>query len=212
MNQPFWKGQDRLHPEEGLAKHLGLRLTRSRSLRFGIESRYRCLEVPALLRCVFGLPCCGLLCFALASIFNYSLFCGLSNSLIQSFSGIACKLQIKGKKTPAVITGKPINKGGSLGRDTATAQGGFYVLDQLVKKLKLNPKNTKVIIQGFGNAGSNMADILFHSGYRIIGYSDSKTAIIDPIGKGFDSHIIEKIKKKKGYVDICECQQIKCVV
>ncbi|MBU1165144.1 Glu/Leu/Phe/Val dehydrogenase [Patescibacteria group bacterium] len=118
--------------------------------------------------------------------------------------------KIKGKNTPGVITGKPLNVGGSLGRDTATAQGGFYVLDELVKKLKLNPKNTKVIIQGFGNAGSNMADIMFHAGYKIIGYSDSKTAILDIKGKGFDSHTIEKIKKKKGYVDICDCHKIKC--
>jgi len=118
--------------------------------------------------------------------------------------------KIKGKKTPAVITGKPIKYGGSQGRDTATAQGGFYVLDELVKKLKMNPKNTKVIIQGFGNAGANMADLMFHTGYKIVGYSDSKTAVVDSKNKGFDSHIIEKIKKKKGYVDICNCHEIKC--
>lgn len=118
--------------------------------------------------------------------------------------------KIKGYNVPAVITGKPVSVGGSLGRDTATAQGGFYVLDELVKKSKMNPKNTKVIIQGFGNAGANMADLLFHAGYKIIGYSDSKTAIIDPRERGFDSHTIEKIKQKIGYVDICECEDIKC--
>lgn len=68
--------------------------------------------------------------------------------------------KIKGKKTPAVITGKPLSLGGSQGRDTATAQGGFYILEQLVRKLKIKSRACQVIIQGFGNAGSNMANLL----------------------------------------------------
>ncbi|RJR31400.1 Glu/Leu/Phe/Val dehydrogenase [Candidatus Parcubacteria bacterium] len=118
--------------------------------------------------------------------------------------------KIKGYNCPAIITGKPLRVGGSAGRDTATAQGGFYVTEELLKKLKIKPKSCRVIIQGFGNAGCNMADLLFHAGFKVIGYSDSKTAIIDMKGKGFDSHIIEKIKKKKGYVDVCDCDNIKC--
>jgi glutamate dehydrogenase (NADP+) len=118
--------------------------------------------------------------------------------------------RIKGYNVPGVVTGKPLEIGGSLGRATATAQGGFYILEELAKKLKINPKKTRVIIQGFGNAGYNMADLCFHAGYRIIGLSDSKTAIFDKTGKGFDSHEIARIKEKKGLVDICECENIKC--
>jgi len=118
--------------------------------------------------------------------------------------------KLTGKIQPAVITGKSLANGGSLGRNTATADGGFYVLSELIKKMRLKPKNLRVIIQGFGNAGANMADSLFHAGFKIIGVSDSITSIIDPAGKGFDSHIIEKIKKSHGRVDVCTCKKIKC--
>ncbi|MFA6410595.1 MAG: Glu/Leu/Phe/Val dehydrogenase [Candidatus Buchananbacteria bacterium] len=118
--------------------------------------------------------------------------------------------KLTGKKQPAVITGKSIAGGGSLGRDTATADGGFFILQSLVKNLKLNPKNTKVIVQGFGNAGANMADSLYHAGFKIVGVADAHTAIIDPKGKGFDSHIIEKIKSQNGRVDVCTCNKIYC--
>ncbi|MFA6322160.1 MAG: Glu/Leu/Phe/Val dehydrogenase [Candidatus Buchananbacteria bacterium] len=118
--------------------------------------------------------------------------------------------KITGKKQPAVITGKTIAAGGSLGRDTATADGGFYILDTMTKKLKLKPQKQKVVIQGFGNAGANMADLLYHAGFKIMGVSDSQTAVIDPTRKGFDSHVIEKIKKSSGRVDICTCKKIYC--
>ena len=115
-----------------------------------------------------------------------------------------------GKNIPGVVTGKPIELGGSLGRDVATSQGGFFLLEEIVKKLKINPKKTTVAIQGFGNAGYNMADFCFHAGYKIIGISDSKTAIIDETGKGFDSHKIIKIKEQKGLVDVCHCEKVNC--
>ncbi|MFA5022031.1 MAG: Glu/Leu/Phe/Val dehydrogenase [Patescibacteria group bacterium] len=118
--------------------------------------------------------------------------------------------KLTGKKQPAVITGKSIAAGGSLGRNTATADGGFFILMNLVKKLKMKPKNTRVIIQGFGNVGGNMADSLYHAGFKIVGVSDATTAIIDPKNKGFDSHVIEKIKEKHGRVDICTCEKIYC--
>lgn len=118
--------------------------------------------------------------------------------------------KIKGYNVPGVVTGKPIEVGGSAGRGTATAQGGFYILEEVVKKLRVDPKKTTVVIQGFGNAGYNMADLCFHAGYKIIGISDSQTAIIDRTGKGFDSHKIIKIKEQKGLVDVCECKEIKC--
>lgn len=118
--------------------------------------------------------------------------------------------KLSGENSPGVITGKPVEIGGSIGRDTATAQGGFYVLEELVKKLNIHPKKTTMVIQGFGNAGGNFAHLAWHAGYRIIGVSDSKTAIIDPKKIGFDYHVIEPLKTKKGIVDVCNCATIKC--
>jgi len=118
--------------------------------------------------------------------------------------------KLTGKKQPAVITGKSIKNNGSKGRDTATADGGFFILEELIKKQKMNPKKTTVAIQGFGNAGAHMAHLLYHAGFKICAISDSKTAIIDPSGKGFNYHIIEKVKKNNGRVDICTCHDIYC--
>ena len=118
--------------------------------------------------------------------------------------------KLTGKSQPGVITGKSIKAGGSLGRGTATANGGFFILQELVKKMKVSPKNLTVAVQGFGNAGANMADLLFHAGFKIVAVSDSQTALADQTGKGFDSHLIEKIKKSHGRVDVCTCQKISC--
>jgi glutamate dehydrogenase (NADP+) len=118
--------------------------------------------------------------------------------------------RLTGRAQPAVITGKTIAAGGSLGRDTATADGGFFILQDLVKKMKLRPKKTRVVIQGFGNAGANMADLLYHAGYKIIGVSDSQTSIIDFQNKGFNSHLIARIKSLRGRVDVCTCKKLHC--
>ena len=66
--------------------------------------------------------------------------------------------KLAGKKTPAAFTGKSLDKGGSQGRQEATGQGGLYVLKEAVKKLKINQKKSKVVIQGFGNVGYNIAE------------------------------------------------------
>jgi glutamate dehydrogenase (NADP+) len=88
---------------------------------------------------------------------------------------------IVGRVTPAVITGKPIALGGSLGRDDATARGGFYLLRHLEKELGVGP-GSRVAIQGFGNAGSHMAQLLDIAGYKIVAVSDSRSAICAPAG------------------------------
>lgn len=84
--------------------------------------------------------------------------------------------------TPAVITGKPIALGGSLGRDDATGRGGYYVLRHLEDDLKIAPGKSKVVVQGFGNAAFHVARLLHDDGYQVIGVSDSKSAIYDPDG------------------------------
>ncbi len=86
------------------------------------------------------------------------------------------------KITPAVITGKPLSMGGSLGRDTATAMGAFFVIQTLMEKKKRKKNSLTVAIQGFGNAGSILAELLFNVGYKIVAVSDSKGAIYSKDG------------------------------
>lgn len=85
--------------------------------------------------------------------------------------------QITGDTSGAVITGKPLDKGGSEGRGTATAQGGFYVFEALRAELGL-PEKCRVVIQGFGNAGAHAAEIWSRAGHEVIAVSDSKGAIV----------------------------------
>jgi glutamate dehydrogenase (NAD(P)+) len=69
----------------------------------------------------------------------------------------------------AVVTGKPINMGGSRGRREATGRGIMIVCDEAIKKLKLKKDTTRVIVQGFGNVGSNAALLMAEAGYKITG-------------------------------------------
>ncbi|MFX1448139.1 MAG: Glu/Leu/Phe/Val dehydrogenase, partial [Promethearchaeota archaeon] len=78
----------------------------------------------------------------------------------------------KGRSVPGVVTGKPIEIGGSIGRETATGMGLYFVLTALCDKLNLDLTSLKVVIQGFGNVGGNIAKILYQEGVKIIGISD----------------------------------------
>jgi glutamate dehydrogenase (NAD(P)+) len=89
--------------------------------------------------------------------------------------------KITGDKTGAVITGKPVDQGGSLGREAATAQGGFYAFESLKNELGLD-KPCDVVIQGMGNVGSNAARIWQNAGHKIIAVSDSNAGIYNPNG------------------------------
>ncbi|HLC70526.1 MAG TPA: Glu/Leu/Phe/Val dehydrogenase, partial [Candidatus Nanoarchaeia archaeon] len=104
--------------------------------------------------------------------------------------------RLVGYKDPGMITGKPLEKGGSLVRDIATALGGVYVLEEAVKKVHLTTKT--VAIQGFGNAGMNMAKLLAEQGYTIVAVSDSQGGIYDL--KGLDIAKVIAIKEKTGSV------------
>ena len=86
--------------------------------------------------------------------------------------------------TPAIVTGKPVELGGSIGRDSATGRGAVFVIDEICKKQKINPKNTNLIIQGFGQVGSWMAQIAFEKGYKVIGVSNVNGGIFS--NKGID--------------------------
>jgi glutamate dehydrogenase/leucine dehydrogenase len=102
---------------------------------------------------------------------------------------------ITGDKTRATFTGKPIEKGGSEGRGPATGLGGFYVFDALRAKLGL-PEKCKIVIQGFGNVGSNAAHIFSEHGHSVIAVSDSKSAIYNP--NGLNLNDVEAHKKSAG--------------
>ncbi|MGB6624959.1 MAG: Glu/Leu/Phe/Val dehydrogenase [Candidatus Acidiferrales bacterium] len=72
----------------------------------------------------------------------------------------------------AVVTGKPLELGGSLGRPEATGRGVMMVCDKAIVKLGMNKQNCRVIIQGFGNVGSMGAKLMHEAGYKIIGLAD----------------------------------------
>jgi glutamate dehydrogenase (NAD(P)+) len=82
----------------------------------------------------------------------------------------------------SVVTGKPINIGGSRGRREATGRGIMIVCDEAVKKLGLRPEDTRVIVQGFGNVGSNCARLMAQAGYKVIGVIEVDGAIYNKHG------------------------------
>lgn len=79
---------------------------------------------------------------------------------------------ISGSYEPGIVTGKPLELGGSLGREEATSLGGAYVLDQYVEDHGLKKEELRVAVQGFGNVGRNIARILNGWGYKIVAASD----------------------------------------
>lgn len=109
--------------------------------------------------------------------------------------------RVTGKNTPGVVTGKPLTYGGSLGRDKATAKGGYYVLEEFMKETGRKPQDTTVVIQGFGNAGANAARILDEAGFKIIAVSDSKGGIFCKDG----IHALKAIECKEAVGSIHEC-------
>ncbi len=103
---------------------------------------------------------------------------------------------IKGEYSPGVITGKPLSLGGSLGRSYATALGGYYCVKEAVKKMEVGKT---VVVQGFGNAGSHMARLLFEDGFKVIAVSDSKGGAL--LEEGFDYDKLMEVKTKERRVD-----------
>ncbi len=81
-------------------------------------------------------------------------------------------------KLRATFTGKPVENGGSLGRIEATGRGGFFVLENLVKKLKLKKEETTIAVQGLGNVGFWFAKLASEAGYKVVAVSDSKGGIV----------------------------------
>lgn len=108
---------------------------------------------------------------------------------------------IAGTKAPAAFTGKPISLGGSLGRTEATSRGGFVVIKEYFKEA--DPKETSVAIQGFGNVGMHLAEMLYEEGFRIVAVSDSSTALLSEAGLPIPE-LVEHKKSGRGFVERTE--------
>lgn len=116
--------------------------------------------------------------------------------------------KIKGEPAPAAFTGKPLDRGGIPGRDTATAFGGVVVLDEYVREHGLNPKELRVAVHGFGNAGQVAARALYERGYRIVGIADSKGSVMSQ--KGLKPKKFEICKEESKSVTNMYCTASVC--
>ena len=103
--------------------------------------------------------------------------------------------KLVGFVVPAVITGKPIDIGGSEGREEATGFGGVEVLKQAAIELKLE-KGSSIAVQGFGNVGSFFAQFAAEAGFKVAAVSDSKGGVYNPAG--LDMQKVQEYKKSKG--------------
>ncbi len=104
----------------------------------------------------------------------------------------------KGYSTLGVVTGKPLDVGGSKGRNEATARGCVFTVREAAKKLGIDLKKATGAVQGYGNAGSIAAILLHEQGVKIIAVSDSKGAIYNK--DGLDPSKVLEHKQKTGSV------------
>jgi glutamate dehydrogenase/leucine dehydrogenase len=113
---------------------------------------------------------------------------------------------IAGESTPAFITGKEVENGGSLGRDKSTAMGGFYILQEQYKEVE-NKREISVAIQGFGNAGRVLAELLSEYDYKIVAVSDSKGGTFNKDGLDIEK-VIEQKESGKAFSDFENGEEI----
>ncbi len=120
--------------------------------------------------------------------------------------------KIRRQHMPAVITGKPIALGGSLGRDDATGRGAYYCIKELEKIKGWQPSDITVAVQGFGNAGKHVSRLLHADGYRIVAISDSQGGIFRK--EGLDIPRAIELKQKGQVVgsvyserSVCDCSE-----
>lgn len=105
--------------------------------------------------------------------------------------------KVVGHHEPGVFTGKPIELGGSLGREEATGQGGVYVLEQLAKKMSWKPQEVTIAVQGIGNVGFWFAKLATELGFVVVALSDSRGGVVaTDMKKGLDVDAVFAHKKK----------------
>ena len=100
---------------------------------------------------------------------------------------------------PAVVTGKPVELGGSLGREAATGRGVAIITRETAQHFDVDLKGASVVIQGFGNVGSHAADVLHQMGAKIVAVSDASGGYHKP--EGFSVPDLIAYVKKNGIVD-----------
>ena len=105
--------------------------------------------------------------------------------------------QIKGY-TPAIVTGKPVELGGSYGRDSATGRGAMYVMNEAIKHYHLPVSKVRLVIQGFGNVGSWLARLAVEEGHSVIAVSGSAGGIYNP--QGLDIEAVLAHREEAGTV------------
>jgi glutamate dehydrogenase (NAD(P)+) len=105
----------------------------------------------------------------------------------------------KGYTVPGVVTGKPVPIGGSLGRGTATARGLMFSVLSALEKQGLKKTGLRVAVQGYGNAGYNVAKLMHEHGFKIVACSTSKGGIV--ASTGFDPDAVNAYYQKTGSVD-----------
>jgi len=117
------------------------------------------------------------------------------------------KLNIPENLLYATFTGKSDRDHGLAGRTEATGYGGVVVLEELVQRLGLKPKNQTVAVQGFGNVGQYFAQFAADNGFKVVVVSDSKGAITEKNRKyeALDIPLVLRCKKEKGIVAGCYC-------
>jgi glutamate dehydrogenase (NAD(P)+) len=112
-----------------------------------------------------------------------------------------------GALVPAVVTGKPLLLGGSEGRFEATGRGCVFAIEEASKTYSLDLPSARVVVQGFGNAGSTAARILYDMGCKVVGVSDSRGGIYNP--KGLDiPAVMEHKLRNQSVVDFPESQNV----
>lgn len=115
---------------------------------------------------------------------------------------------IRRQLSPAVITGKPVTIGGSLGRDSATAMGAFFAIETIMPKFEYIPEKTTVAVQGFGNVGALLAELLCQAGYQVVAVSDSQGGIYSP--QGLDIPSIRQYKESNKGIQAVYCKGTVC--
>ena len=103
----------------------------------------------------------------------------------------------KGYTVPGVVTGKPVDLGGSLGRVEATGRGVVVVAEEAAKSLGMNFNGARVVVQGFGNVGATAAKIAAQNGAVVVGISDALGGIYNPKGLPVDE-LINRYSGREG--------------
>src|SRR5438477_660183 len=106
----------------------------------------------------------------------------------------------------AVVTGKPVEMGGSLGRREATGRGCMIVTREALARMGRSLKGARVAVQGFGNVGSVAAEFMAQAGATIVAVSDKSTALYNP--KGLDVHdLIQWVKERRQLAGYTKAQK-----